>query len=234
VPDTLERQLDPAATRLEGYRVPAQPGLAGIDIWSGNGAVEWKKVKKAAVAFAYIRAAYGDCADSRAKEYLEGARAAGVKVGVYHFLRAKNYQAQIDLMLKLLDSLAIGKGDLPPALDVEDNPTYDGPWNPAENDRFCSALAMWVEAVQKKTGAPPVIYTRADFWATLGNPAGFGNCPLWIASYRDGQPTIPQGWHNYTFWQYSGKGKVDGVSAGTDLSRFFSSDRAALENVLLK
>ena len=235
VPDSLERQLDSAAVRIEALGGPVNPGLAGIDVWSGSGAVDWGKVKKAGIAFAYVRAAYGDVADRRAKEYLEGARAAKVKAGVYHFLRAtKDYQAQIDLMIGLLDRLGIGRGDLPPALDIEDNPAYDGPWDPAGNDRFCTAVAMWVDAVKKKTGAMPVIYTRRDFWDALGNPAGFEKCPLWIASYRDAPPRIPQGWADYTFWQYSEKGKIDGIGVAVDLNRFFSNDPAALDKLLLK
>ena len=93
---------------------------------------------------------------------------------------------------------------------------------------------MWVDAVKKKTGAMPVIYTRRDFWEVLGNPAGFETCPLWVASYRDGPPRIPQGWADYTFWQYSEKGKVDGIGVAVDLNRFFSSDPAALDKLLLK
>lgn len=206
----------------------------GIDVWAGNGAIDWFKVKQAGIDFAYMRAAYGDIVDNSAGPNLSGARAAGVKRGVYHFLRtSKSYQAQIDLMLRLIDTLHIGVGDLPPVIDVEDNPRFDGPWDRKNSDMFITAIDRWVMAVHDKIGAWPVIYSRASFWEELGNPTTFGNCPLWVASYRTAPPKLPKTWNKYTFWQYSDHGRVDGILSPVDLNYFAGTDPKQLNALLL-
>jgi GH25 family lysozyme M1 (1,4-beta-N-acetylmuramidase) len=208
--------------------------LKGIDVWSGTGPIDWRRVKASGVDFAYVRAAYGVIEDGAALSNLEGAKAAGLVCGVYHFLRTtRSYQAQIDLMLQQIDALGVGPGDIPPAVDVEDNPRFDGNWSPAKSDGFLTALDRWIDAVRDKTGACPVIYTRAGFWAELGNPAGFAECPLWVASYRSAPPRLPQGWDRHTFWQYSEAGTVPGIAGPVDLN-YFRGERQDLEAMLLK
>jgi lysozyme len=210
-------------------------GLKGIDVWAGTGKVDWNQVKESGVDFVYVRAAYGTHPDKFALDHVRGARAAGLACGVYHFLRtSQGYQQQIDVMLRQLDLLGVGKGDLPPALDVEDNPAFDGPWNPANNDNYLTALSFWIEAVRKKTNdAAPVLYTRAGFWQELGNPNGFDKCPLWVASYKRAEPSLPHGWNRFDFWQYSDSGNVAGIAGPVDLNSF-PGTMAELEALLLK
>ena len=207
----------------------------GIDVWAGNGAIDWSKVKRCGIEFAYVRAAYGDVADASAAANLTGARAAGIQRGVCHLLRpGKNYPAQIDLMLHLLDTLKIGAGDLPPAIQVLDNARFDGPWNPADSDKFITAIDRWVMAVGDKTGAWPVVHTSAAFWDVLGNATTFGNCPLWVTSYSKAPPRLPRTWNKYAFWQHSDQGKVDGVLSRVNLDYFVGDDPAALNALLLR
>ena len=49
--------------------------------------------------------------------------------------------------------------------------------------------------------------------------------PLWLAQYPNQyapgmQPTLPRGWFRWTFWQYSEKGRVNGINANVDLNLF--------------
>jgi phospholipase C/GH25 family lysozyme M1 (1,4-beta-N-acetylmuramidase) len=210
------------------------PGLLnGIDVYAGTGDIDWVQVKQSGITFAYLRAAYGVDTDKAVVANLKAARAAGLVCGVYHFLRtSQNYDKQIQVMLGLLDRLGIGPGDLPPAVDIEDNPAYDGPWDPSNNDAFVKAVKRWIDAVKGRINADPVVYTRAGFWTDLGNPAGFQSNPLWVASYRPDHPTLPTGWSRFTFWQYSESGKVEGIANKVDLN-YFAGSRDTLEQFLL-
>ena len=136
-------------------------------------------------------------------------------------------------MLQLIETAGVGAGHLPPCLDVEDNPQFDGAWNVADNDRYLTALGKWIDAVRTTTLAWPVLYTRAGFWQTLGNPTAFSACPLWVASYREAPPKLPAGWNRYTFWQYSERGAVTGVTGDVDLNRF-DGGQDELQALLLK
>lgn len=210
--------------------------LRGIDVSAESGEIDWARVKAAGMSFCFIRAAYGDVADERAMANLEGARAAGLVCGVYHFLRvSRNAAVQIRLMENLITTLRVSPGHLPPVVDVEDNPIYDGAWKSGDNRAYLALLAGWIAAMRNRLGAHPLIYTRASFWEQLGHPAAFSDCPLWVASCRSDRPTLPSGWNDYAFWQSSERGKVDGVPGhDADISYFRGADPAALAAMTLK
>ena len=208
--------------------------LDGIDVHDGQGDVAWQTVA-ANCQFAFIRGAYGDRADGRYLDNYEGCRANHLPVGLYHFFRAtRDPQKQADVMCSVLDKVNFGTGDLSPVLDVEDNPHYDGPWNPADNGKYIDGLRVWLNTI--KTTFPkctPIIYARASFWSVLGNPSGFDQYPLWIAHYtQNPQPRLPQGWKSYAFWQYTASGNTPGVSGGCDLNRFAGDGEALLEMLM--
>src|SRR5689334_2186195 len=103
--------------------------LQGIDVYEGTGAIEWHRVK-AANDFAFIRGAYGDRADKMAIQNFQSAKAEGLVCGLYHFYRTTiSAGAQLAAMMSVLQKAGCGKGDLPPVIDVEDNPNYDGLWD---------------------------------------------------------------------------------------------------------
>lgn len=198
--------------------------LEGIDIYEGDGAVEWHRVRAAGKSFAFVRAAYGTHADGAAAHNLAGARAAGLVCGLYHFFRQPlDTIAQIKTMIDAAHSAGLHAGDLVPVLDVEDNPNYDGNWNAANNASYIAALHQWLDALQTEFGKPPIIYTRASFWDVLGDPGGFNRYPLWVANYGVSYPKLPSGWASYAFWQYSESGTVDGAGGHVDLDRFNGS-----------
>ena len=59
--------------------------LKGIDVSENNGIVNWDTVKKAGMEFAVIRLGYGrGHLDSEFYNNVNGAVAAGLKIGVFH------------------------------------------------------------------------------------------------------------------------------------------------------
>lgn len=208
--------------------------LNGIDVHDGQGVVAWQTVA-AHNQFAFVRGAYGDRLDERYLDNYEGCQANRIPCGLYHFYRVtRDPQKQADTMCTALANVKFGAGDLSPVLDVEDNPNYDGPWDTANNGKYIAGLQLWLRQIlQTYPQCTPIIYTRAGFWATIGNPAGFAQYPLWVAHYtQNPQPLLPQGWETYTFWQYSENGPAPGVNGGCDLDRFLG-DGGALEKILV-
>jgi lysozyme len=198
--------------------------LRGIDVHDKNGVIDWSGLAGADVQFAFIRAAYGNRLDARLSENYAGAKAAGLVVGLYHFYRQPlPADAQRQTMLAAIDQVALGTGDLPPVLDVEDNPGFDGQWNSANNAAYAADLGDWVAAIEEKVGQAPIAYTRAGFWAQIGNPAGFTACPLWVASYGVASPHMPKGWSDYAFWQSSDSATIAGLPGAWDLNIFNGS-----------
>src|SRR5262249_28606795 len=86
--------------------------------------------------------------------------------------------------------------------------------------KLATELAKWVKVVAARTGRTPIIYTAPGLWSGWHMPAAFGTEPLWVAHWTKAkQPHIPQGWTQWTFWQYNAYGNGPGIGSGVDLAR---------------
>jgi hypothetical protein len=137
----------------------------------------------------------------------------GVIRGAYHFFRpASDPVAQADYFLSVMGPSL--PGDLPPAIDLEvlDN------LSAAE---VTQAALQFLQYLQQKTGRVPIVYTSARVMSLLGNPQGFTSYSLWVANWTTMCPSMPPEWSNWTFWQYSNAGQVDGImSSELDVDQF--------------
>ena len=208
---------------------PAIAMLPGSDVAShqhpGSTAIEWDRVKAAGHAFAIVKATEGTtCVNPHYAEDSISMQKAGIVRGTYHYAlpqfpaiaQAKHYAAVLATHSTPLD--------LPPVLDLEET----GGLSPF-------ALQAWVRTflntLDNITGRKTIIYVSPGFWRyQMDNTTEFADRPLWIADYNGAsQPTmpLPGGWKDWTFWQYTGNGRVDGVSTPIDLNTF-NGDKAEL------
>ncbi|MGH3168693.1 MAG: ricin-type beta-trefoil lectin domain protein, partial [Trebonia sp.] len=120
-----------------------------------------------------------------------------------------------------------GGHDLPAVLDME----WDTTNFPTEECYGLSQSAMqtWIEsflaAAKAQTSLTPVIYTSQSWWNTCVGTATteFSADPVWVADYGVTAPALPHGWSNYTFWQTSNVGTINGIGNGdADLDQFQS------------
>jgi len=199
----------------------------GIDVSHWQGTIDWTKVSAAGKKFVYIKAS-----ESRSfvdKKYATNrslAKANGLFAGAYHFAQPDadvgDAAAEADHFIK---TAAWTSGDLLPVLDLE----VTGGLDPA-------ALTTWVKQfvrrIYNKTGVRAVIYVSPSFWSNrMGNTQWFANNGyrvLWVAHWTTAsEPTVPAGnWGTYgwTFWQYTSKGSVPGISGNVDLNRYRGTD----------
>ncbi|RKQ88634.1 glycoside hydrolase family 25 protein [Brockia lithotrophica] len=177
----------------------------GLDVSNWQGAIDWRRVAAQGLSFAYVKATEGTTfRDPYFAENASRAAEAGLAVGAYHFFRAKSVgEARAEAEF-FLGQTADFRLTLPPALDVEIPPTGD----PVA---FREAVLAWLEYVSNRT-LRPVVYSFPAFVVQyLGDPQ-FERYPLWIASW-DRAPSEPLGaWKNWTFWQYTCSGIIDGIT----------------------
>jgi lysozyme len=189
--------------------------LHGIDISHYQGKISWQKVAAAGITFVYAKATEGaNTKDARFVTNINGMKSNGIIRGAYHFFRpAKDANLQAANFLSVVNLLE--PGDLPPALDIEVNDDL-----PA--DAIISGITTWISKVESALGRTPVIYTSAYFWnSKLGGCADFSKCPLWVAHYTPKPaPNLPNGFADFTFWQHSEKGAINGITGSVDLNRF--------------
>lgn len=202
--------------------------LPGIDVSYWNAAVDWSKVSAAGMKFAFVKASEGESyVDPTFRTNWSGAKAAGVLRGAYHFFRSNaDPGKQADCFINALKASG-DMGDLPPAIDLESN---DG----QPNQRVISRAKAWMDRVQSALNRKPIIYSGQYFLQDHfsepggGPPAWAKDYPLWVAQYPNRyapgmKPGLPQGWTQWKFWQYSDKGRVNGIIDKVDLDLFNGS-----------
>jgi lysozyme len=204
----------------------AQEFVQGIDVSHYQGTINWKQVKQAGFTFAFAKATGGTSyTDPQFDSNWHGLRAEKIIRGAYHYFYAdEDATEQAKHFVAVVGKLRKGH-DLPPMLDLEDKPT--------DKKQYIESVTTWLNYVEQALGCKPIIYVDRPFADEyLGN--NFNNYPLWIAEYTSAlQPNLPDGWTLWSFWQYSGSGKVAGTSSVVDMDTFNGSI-SSLKNFNLK
>ena len=185
--------------------------IHGIDISHYQGDVFWEIIgENTRMAYVYIKATEGgDRIDKRYENNLRVAHSHGLKVGSYHFYRPKTPQE------KQLQNFATqclrSEQDLVPMIDVE---TTAG----LSDSAFCDSLFRFLELVERHYRQKPLIYTGANFYDKhlLGK---IDDYKVMIAQYTEREPRLKDD-RDITMWQYTGKGRINGIKGYVDKSRF--------------
>ena len=196
--------------------------INGIDVSNHNGSINWDKVAadKNGVSFVYIKSTEGATyTDPRFVENAKGATAAGLHVGAYHYFRmTSSTHEQFKNFKRALDSVPF---DLIPMVDVE---TRDK--KPVAV--FRDSLAVFIKLLENEYGIHPAIYgTNRSYNELCGNHFDL-KYPLYIGRYGSNAPIV-SGKSHYTVWQYSEKGRIDGIEKDVDLCKL--NPECSLDNL---
>jgi lysozyme len=195
-------------------QIPFEKGsteVRGIDVSHFQGKINWKKVRKEGIRFAYIKATEGITLDDEDFKY-NWKKAGEEKIlrGAYHF-----FIPSIDAEKQarhFLEEVKLAPGDLPPVLDLE---ITSG--QPATN--IADGALKWMQIVERETGMKPILYTLPKFADSYLRKKLCGY-PLWVVDLGAEKPTLPKGWKKWIFWQHSHRGRVPGIRELVDLNRF--------------
>jgi lysozyme len=214
--------LSPATAR-------AAPTLPGIDVSQWQQTIDWSKVAGAGMRFAIARATKGQhYVDPTFQTNIDGARAEGIVVGAYHRAtpsgganaNTTDARAEADHYLEVAFPRV---GDLIPALDIEET----GGLAPPD---LVVWVRTWVTRVTNRLGVKPMLYASPNFWTVnMGNTTWFADhgYRLWLAHWNVSSPTVPaNGWQGrgWTFWQWTHKPGLPGVTTDLDRDRFHGTN----------
>ena len=191
-----------------------------LDLSNNNGPVDFKRVFQAGQRRIYLKLTEGVTFDDpKFVDFRKGARAAGLKVGAYHFARGvpsgNSAKDEAEHFLHKLPNLT--NKDLRPALDLEfKTPSKAvGDW-----------AKQWLSLVRSAIGVRPIIYSYGSFL----EGCAFSTPPaaLWLASFgrNDGKEhpfTVPRPWKRLAAHQYSSNARVAGCSGAVDISHVFAA-----------
>ncbi|UYL93864.1 endolysin [Geobacillus phage vB_GthS_PK2.1] len=187
--------------------------IKGIDVSHWQGKINWAKVKAAGIQVAYLKATEGTTyVDDMLKTNYQNAKKAGIKVGFYHFFRAKNEQNAREQARHFVNTVKGMSNDLKHALDIE---TTEG----LSKDALTKCAIAFLEEVKKLTGQDPIVYTYTSF-AKTRLTAAVAKYPVWIAHYGVNKPADNPIWNRWIGFQYTDKGKVSGIAGNVDMNEF--------------
>ncbi len=186
--------------------------IHGIDMSHYQGDVFWEALgQNGKIAYVYLKATEGgDRIDHRYEHNIRMAQDNNIRVGSYHFYRAKTPQ---EVQLKNFRTQCRPKDqDLIPMIDVEAKPSG------MSTEDFCDSLMIFIRLVERAYKQKPLIYTYTNFYNKYLQGL-LDDYPLMIAQYSAVEPKLNDG-KEYIMWQYTAKGHINGVNTYVDKSRF--------------
>jgi len=220
------RQMQFIHYREFGIPIPADYEIHGIDVSRYQQRISWEtvqamRVNEIKLGFAFIKATEGNGnVDPYFKRNWKRAKESGITRGAYHFFiaskdgttQAKNFMKKVELET----------GDLPPVLDVEKT-------NGASVSVIRREVKEFLDIMEMSYAVKPIIYTNVDFYNHYLKDY-FDDYPLWVAHYL--QPHKPRIKRNWTFWQHSEAGRVNGILARVDFN-VFNGDSTEFRSLLV-
>lgn len=198
--------------------------IIGVDVYSGNGTINWNQVKAAGYTFAYAKATEGvGYTDSQYLNYAVNGVAAGVKMGAYHFARPDLNPTNAGAISEANYFLSIAQpyivaGQLPPALDLEGS-YLETSFTSAQ---LTAWVQNWMNTVQSATCLTPVLYIGSSTCSYVNS--SLNTYSLWRDDLSGSPTTAPANIGVWTTWainQYSWTGTVNGIAGSqTDVDAF--------------
>ncbi len=196
-------------------------GVPGIDVSSHQGDIDWQAVADSGVEFAMIRLGYRGYdsgtlhIDEKARQNLDGAKAAGLQVGAYFFSQAVNAQEareEAALALEVLDGRAL---ELPLVYDWE-YVSLEARTGFVSGGTLEDCIRAFCGEVET-AGHKAMIYFNQDLANTRLELEELEEYDFWLAMYSDELEFR----HQVDMWQYSDQGTVPGIEADVDLNWYY-------------
>lgn len=192
------------------YKYFGGEDMKGIDVSVHNGNIDWNKVKADGIEFAILRAGFGRLEkqkDEKFEQNYAGAKAAGIPVGAYWYSYAMDEdeaRLEADVFLKVIKGKQF---EMPVYFDLEEKKQFD-----LGKEKVSAIMRAFLERVES-AGYFTGLYGSASSLTTHTADDIKSHYTIWLAHWVD--KTNYSG--AYGIWQYSEKGKVDGISGNVDL-----------------
>ncbi len=207
--------------QMKYYVNGKQASWFGVDISSKQGIVDFEKLKKAGVDFVMIKVggrgySSGNIVlDSSYKDYMNGAKNAGLGIGVYFYSQAVDKDEVCEEAETLLELIKDYPVKYPVVFDME---SVEG--DMARTDALDVSTRTELARIFLKTikaeGYTPMLYGDKEWLVTKLDLEKLQDYDVWISQEAD-TPDYP---YEYTMWQYNKSGTVSGISgtAGLNIS----------------
>ena len=198
----------------------------GVDVSSHQQVIDWEAAAAAGIEFAMIRIGYRGYSqgeireDACARANLEGAKAAGLKVGAYFFSQAISREEAAREAAWCITYLEGYELDLPLVFDWE-HVTDSSARTAGLTDRaLLTACARTFMEIAEAAGYEAMVYFNGYQSRELFDLEALADYGFWFAQYSDGLD-FP---YAVDLWQYTESGSVPGIPGKVDLDLWFPTE----------
>ena len=191
----------------------------GIDVSYANGSIDWIKVKKSGIEFAILRSTFGSESESQIdSQYSRNATGCvknNIPFATYHFayfVNEKTARDEADFAIKKANEYKNYIKFI--VLDVEEDSVRYAK-NMGYNPDWTACSVVFMEKV-KAAGYIPVLYSNYNWLKNIFNYNKLKNYKLWYAAPDATKPA-----YTCAIWQYSWKGKVNGINGDVDMDYLY-------------
>ncbi|MDD6676559.1 MAG: GH25 family lysozyme [Oscillospiraceae bacterium] len=216
------------AALVPARAIPSSGGrqYRGIDISEFQGEIDFEEVRRSGIEAVYIRVGAGEYTDEYFAENYERAKAAGLKIGFYHYVTARSVD-EGRRQARFFASLAAGREpDMRLAMDFE----YFGSLSVSQINAISEAYLDELTALTKREA---VIYSDLSNARNIFSRALAEKYPLWAAQYGADEPSANGKWREWVGFQYTDEGRVGGIYGNVDRNIFtegiFLSDSGRID-----
>lgn len=192
-------------------------GVLGIDVSKWNGSIDWNAVKNSGVNYVIIRCGYRGSTtgalieDPKFRENIKGASSVGLKVGVYFFSQATNEVEAVEEASMVLSLIKGYNISYPVFLDVEPS---GGRADSISTEARTAVINAFCQTISN-SGYASGVYANKTWLNSKINTGSLGSsCKIWLAQYA----ASPSYGGKYNMWQYTSKGKVNGIQGDVDMN----------------
>ncbi|MCR4584243.1 MAG: hypothetical protein K5686_00830 [Lachnospiraceae bacterium] len=203
----------------EGILIQDKNGILGIDVSKWNGSINWSEVKNSGINYVIIRCGYRGSStgvlveDSLFKSNIQGAKAAGLKVGVYFFTQAVNEVEAVEEASMCLELAGKYGLSYPVFLDVEYTTGKNGRADSLDKAARTAVTKAFCETI-KNGGMTPGVYSSKTWFDDKLDYGALSGYKIWVAHYTSKTDFAKR----YDLWQYSSKGGVSGIEGKVDMN----------------
>lgn len=153
--------------------------------------------------------------DSKFDQHISGAIAAGIKVGAYMFTEARDYTEGAEEARYLVSLIKNYDIKLPLVVDTEYQ--SDARSSGITVAQRTDAIRGFCETIES-LGYTPMIYASTSWLNNNLDMSKLSKYKVWVAQYYD--KVTYKG--SYEVWQYTSKGRVDGINGNVDMNYWYN------------
>lgn len=198
----------------------------GVDISKHNGTVNFRSMKAAGIDYVMIRLgargySTGQLSlDDNFVENIEDAIDAGLDIGIYFYSQAVTLEEATQEVNFVVQNLTPYKEHInyPVAFDMESVPNDKARIDGLSREDKTAISAAFLSGIQA-AGYIPMLYGNKEWLIKNIDLAQLQNYDVWLSEDED----IPDYPYQYTMWQYTTTGVLNGITGDANLNLCFVS-----------